>query len=435
MNNFDRLFEEKNIFEQAVYVKGIYPVAATDKDVFVKNEGEDSEKGSFVLKMPGRRSLYVAKFEQKPAFLRAALCDFDPRQLEAGASVGTKRSDHLPYFEGEAEGECVDFLCAPTKEDQYLIIYTGSEEGFYIGENPVYIGKDTDDCWFTPELTGHLNGGEGSFGNWQWSADQLYENLYEPLRAKYPEYITRSWIGKDQTNTYDMWQYTFAPEGYEQTMFITGGLHATEMDGYLSIAHFLQIMADEDGTHEGLHYLRTKVRLIVVPVVNVHSAATTHDRKNSQGIDLNRDFGDHSQAETVNVLWLLHQYKDEVGVIIDFHGAVKRCVPLYYQFSMQAANSNVCRKVSNHIQQELLKRGWEHGEADLKYLPGKYNKSDKYLQGYCWNNFHIPTLVVEHNRDRWYDEHSAPALQWGTECHGNFLIQTALAKIKISEKK
>jgi hypothetical protein len=255
------------------------------------------------------------------------------------------------------------------------------------------------------------------------------------MRAKYPEYITRSWIGKDQTNTYDMWQYTFAPEGYEQTMFITGGLHATEMDGYLSLAHFLQIMADEDGTHPGLHYLRTKVRLIVVPVVNVHSAATTHDRKNSQGIDLNRDFGDHSQAETVNVLWLLHQYKDEVGVIIDFHGAVKRCVPLYYQFSMQAANSNVCRKVSNHIQQELLKRGWEHGEADLKYLPGKYNKSDKFLQGYCWNNFHIPTLVVEHNRDRWYDEHSAPALQWGTECYGNFLIQTALAKLKLHTKE
>ena len=41
MENFDRLFEEKAIFEQAVFVKGIYPVAATDKDVFVKNEGAE----------------------------------------------------------------------------------------------------------------------------------------------------------------------------------------------------------------------------------------------------------------------------------------------------------------------------------------------------------------------------------------------------------
>ena len=434
MKNFDYLFQEKAIFDQAVYVKGIYPVARTDKDVYVKNEGEESEKGSFILPLTNR-SVYEVRFNTKPSCLRAARCDFDPRELKVGQGVATEIHEHLPYFEGEVDVENADFICTPNKNGQYLIIYTGSDEEFFIGENPVSLGYDTDDCWFYTPVVGDLNGGEGSWGNWDWSLDELLEAVYEPMRAKYPEYITRSWIGKDQTNTYDMWQYTFAPEGYEQTMFITGGLHATEMDGYLSLAHFLQIMADEDGTHEGLHYLRTKVRLIVVPVVNVHSAATTHDRKNSQGIDLNRDFGDHSQAETVNVLWLLHQYKDEVGVIIDFHGAVKRCVPLYYQFSMQAANSNVCRKVSNHIQQELLKRGWEHGEADLKYLPGKYNKSDKYLQGYCWNTFGIPTLVVEHNRDRWYDEHSAPALQWGTECYGNFLIQTALAKLKLHIKE
>ena len=33
MKNFDYLFQEKAIFDQAVYVKGIYPVARTDKDV------------------------------------------------------------------------------------------------------------------------------------------------------------------------------------------------------------------------------------------------------------------------------------------------------------------------------------------------------------------------------------------------------------------
>ena len=434
MKNYDHLFEERPIFDQAVYVKGIVPTAATDKDVFVKNEGEESEKGSFVLPLTNR-SVYEIRFENKPQFLRAARCDFDPRELKAGQSIGTEVHEHLPYFEGAPEGENVDFICTPNKHGQYLVIYTGSEEPFFIGENPVSLGYDTDDCWFYTPVVGDLNGKEGSWGNWDWSCDELLEAIYEPMRAKYPDYITRSWIGKDQTNTYDMWQYTFAPENYEQTLFITGGLHAPEMDGYLSLAHFLQIMADEDGSHPGLHYLRTKVRLIVIPVVNVYSAATTHVRRNSSDVDLNRDFGDHSQAETVNVLWLLHQYKDEVAAIIDFHGAVKRCAPLYYQFSMQAANSKLCRKVSNHIHQELLKRGWEQGEADLKYLPGKYNKSDKYLQGYCWNTFHIPTLVVEHNRDRWYEEHAAEALQWGTECYGNFIIQTALAKLKITEKK
>ena len=90
------------------------------------------------------------------------------------------------------------------------------------------------------------------------------------------------------------------------------------------------------------------------------------------------------------------------------------------------------------------------GQFTLVFLPGK-SQGQTSLAGHspwglkvrhdaavvqeCWNTFGIPTLVVEHNRDRWYDEHAAEALQWGTECYGNFLIQTALAKLKIIEKK
>jgi len=429
MNNFDHLFAEKPVFEQAQYVKGIVPVAKGEKDVLLKNEGAESERGSFVLPVHPR-SLFVVKFENKPAALRCALCDIDPRTLKEGEGIGCKWQDHLQYFEGEPEGDNADFLCAPTKQGQYLVIYTGGDDGFFIGENPVYIGKDTDDCWLTPELTGHLNGGEGSFGNWQWSADQLYENLYEPLRAKYPEYISREWIGKDQTNTYDMWQYTFAPENYEQTLYLTACLHGPEIDGYYGLTQFLHLLCASDGTHPGLHYVREKVRLIVVPVVNVYSAATNHERRNSAGVDLNRDWQAHSQAETINVLRQIHLYKDEIAAIIDFHGCRPTTAPLYYQFSMQSANSNVCRKVANHIQQRLYDMGRETGEPILSNIPGKYNKSNLFLQGYCYNTFNIPTLVAEHNPGRWYEEHSAESLQWATECYGNLIIQHALAKIK-----
>ncbi len=430
MHNCDYLFEERDIFERAAFVRGIYPAAATDTDVFVKNEGAESEKGSFILPIKGRRSVYVTRFDGKPAALRVALCDFDPRALKKGESAGSVRNGHLPYFDAEPVGENVDFLCAPTKEDQYLVIYTGNEARFFIGENPVYIGEDTDDCWFTPAPAGHLTGGEGSFGDWRWSADELYENLYEPMRQKYPAYITRSWIGKDQTGTYDMWQYTFAPECYEQTLFITACLHGPEIDGYYGLTRFLHLLTEEDGSHLGLHYIRTKVRLIVIPVVNVYAAATTHQRRNSAEVDLNRDFADHSQAETVNVLWLLHQYKHEIAAVIDLHGCRKTSAPLYYQFSLQAGNSAVSRKVANHIHQRLLDMGRETGEPDLSLIPGKYNKSNVFLQGYCWNTFGIPTLVAEHNPQRWYEEHSSESLQWATECYGNFIIQHALTGLK-----
>ncbi|MBE6594171.1 MAG: hypothetical protein E7644_00070 [Ruminococcaceae bacterium] len=430
LHNNDHLFLERDISDQAFFVKGICPVSGAEDDVLVKNGGAERAYGSFVLPLRGCRSLYVVRFDAKPAALRVALCNFDPRTLENGEYGEAVRNHHLPYFGGEPGEGNVDFLCAPTKKDQYLVIYTGEEKPFFIGENPVYIGEDTDDCWLTPAPAGHLRGGAGSFGDWQWSADELYAHLYEPLRQKYPTYITRSRIGKDQTGTYDMWQYTFAPEGFEQTLFITACLHGPEIDGYFGLTRFLQLLVEEDGTHPGLHYLRTKVRLIVIPVVNVYAAATGHERRNSAGVDLNRDFGEQTQAETVNVLQLLGQHQHEVAAVIDFHGCHKTSAPLYYQFSMQAANSAVCRKVANHIHQRLLDLGRETGEPDLSLIPGKYHKSNGFLQGYCWNTFGIPTLVAEHNPLRWYEEHSAESLQWATECYGNFIIQHALAKLK-----
>lgn len=42
-----------------------------------------------------------------------------------------------------------------------------------------------------------------------WSGNDVINNIYEPLRAAHPEYITRKSLGKDQTGTYDIWLYEF----------------------------------------------------------------------------------------------------------------------------------------------------------------------------------------------------------------------------------
>ena len=42
-----------------------------------------------------------------------------------------------------------------------------------------------------------------------WTGQDVINNIYEPLRTSHPEYITRRSLGKDPTNTYDIWLYEF----------------------------------------------------------------------------------------------------------------------------------------------------------------------------------------------------------------------------------
>ena len=427
----DALFAERDVYRESLYCKGIYPAAMNETDGFVKREDpEKSEKFSVVLPLRAY-SVYVVRFPEKPQMLRAAVVKGDPSLLPVGGAVSYARNDKLPYYAQEVP-EQRDFMYICNGENEYMVIYTGGDEKVpvYIGESPVLLGADTDDDWYKAPLAGDLNGGEGSWGKWDWTSDEVIANLYEPLRQQYPAYISRLWIGKDQTNTYDMWSYIFEPEEYEQVLFITGGLHAAEMDGYLGLARFMELLCHEDGTHAGLHYLRTKVKIVLIPIVNVWGASVTHMRRNSTETDLNRDFSAHSQAETINVLWLFHQYKDQVAAVIDYHTSQSKTLDLYYQFSIQACNAPMCLRVTNHIYEDLKQRGLAN-PPDVHMIPGAFNKSDVFLQGYIWNHFGVPTLVVEHEHLRYYPMHSAENLQLAAEYYGNFMIQTALGKYKL----
>jgi len=429
--NCNELFCEKNIYSDSLYRRGIYPAALGEKEGFVKREDpEHAEQLSIVL--PLRRChIYVIRFSEKTERLRAAVVVGNPEALPLGGASVFTRNEKIPYIDGKPE-ECTDFMVVSNRADEYLVLYTGDTEKapVYIGESPILLGHDVEEEWYVPPMAGDLMGRDGSWGFWEWTSDEVFQHVYEPLRARYPEYIRRMWIGKEQSGTYDMWAYIFTPEEYEQTIFITGGLHASEMDGYLGLARLMELLCHEDGSHAGLHYLRTKVRIVLIPIVNVWGATVTHKRQNSTGTDLNRDFAAHSQAETVNVLWLLHQYKEETAALIDFHTCQSERLDLYYQFSIQAPNAPMCLKVTNHIYEDLKKRGFDI-PPNVEMIPGAFNKSDVYLQGYVWNHLQIPTLVVEHEHRRYFPMHSAENLQLAAEYYGNFLIQTALGRYKI----
>lgn len=425
------LFNEKNIFTPELYVKGIYVAAKTDTDVFIKREdAEQCSKSSAIIPLQ-RGNVYVIRFDSKPQALRAAVCGKDPRELKAGEGMCTPINDRIHYFEDEPADD-YNFMYIPNKEGEFLVVYTGEgEPELTVAVRPILLGYDTDDLWWYAPEQKDILGNEDSWADWRWTSDEVFEHIYEPLRAKYPEYITRRHIGKDQSGKYDMWAYIFEPKNYEQVLFLTSGIHSEETDGYLGLARFLTYLAESDGSHAGLDYLRNKVKLVVVPLVNVGGASNGHLRETLGGVNLNRDFDDRSQAETVNVLWLLNQYKDQVAAVMDFHTSKSKELDLYYVFPIEHEAASCWLKTTNHIYEYLKYRGLTNEPTALTHVVGKYRKADRFLQGYIYNHYGIPAIICEHHHFRWYEHHSAMSLQFAADFYGNFIIQTALAKLKI----
>ena len=225
-----------------------------------------------------------------------------------------------------------------------------------------------------------------------------------------------------------MWAYFFKPLKYTKTLFLTSGVHGNEFDGYLSLARFLEILTRGESDNEGLKYVRENVRLIVVPMVDVWSSHNEKWRFNCNEVDLNRDFNSLSQKESQNVAKLMKRHAGEISAVLDLHTSAARFSGLFYQFNMQAANSDVCRKVINHIYHRLLEKGYER-EPDMSMIPGRYITNTCLLQGYAWNELGLPNIVVEHNEERWYPYHSSEAFLHAVECYGNFIIQTALSEL------
>ena len=199
----------------------------------------------------------------------------------------------------------------------------------------------------------------------------------------------------------------------------------------------MQLVCDATEESDPFYALRQNVRFVVVPVVNVWGVSQDHDRakveerkrirRNSENVDLNRDFGDATQQETKNVLAFFRQFADTVDFAMDFHNSNSENYPMWYNFINYAVNSQVNYKVTNHMYHRLMELGICEKVPNIGKLPGKYFKSSMYLEGRIWNEFGVPTITVEHvTNSKFPDRNSSEGFTLGVETYGNFLIQNAL---------
>jgi hypothetical protein len=199
--------------------------------------------------------------------------------------------------------------------------------------------ENTNDFYFRPKelLNGirtDITNGLNVDGDISWTADQIIENIYEPLRVAFPDYVTRENIGKDASGKYNMWCYIFGHEYYDKTVYIQGGVHSAETEGYWAVARFCQLLCNDHEKYKEIEKLYQTTRFVVVPIVNVwgvsekpqyiegsygYNSNTWWASTNSNEVNLNRDGENKSQQETINIHNNFNKYLDNLVLAIDSH--------------------------------------------------------------------------------------------------------------------
>ena len=435
-------FLPKNIFTFDLYENGIVPIESDGK-YRVEIRGENSPEQAVVLAGEYGKC-YEVSFWSKTDKLRIARVNTDPRTLGEGSVIEYSADESVRYYSDKpGSGGFANFMYVCREESEYLIIYTGEQQAsLSIDERTMLQDSDIEDNWWIPtQYTGNIDGkGVYALGDYRWSGKQVLAELYDPYMEKYPDYISKVYLGQDESRSFPMYGYIYEPEGYETTMFLTSGTHPTEETAYFALARFMQMVCDATPDDMLLYTLRHKVRFIVVPIINVWGVSQNHDgtaelprskiRYNISGGSLNQDFDDLSQQESKNVYNFFKQYAEDIDIAMDFHAADtsgKNGVTLYYNFINYTPNAVANYKTTNHMHHRFMELGYSPANPNLSKIPGSYTKSSAYLEGRLWNEFRVPTITIEHVLHGLFpDAHSSESMSLAVEIFGNFIVQNAL---------
>lgn len=120
--------------------------------------------------------------------------------------------------------------------------------------------------------------------------------LYDDLAATYPTYITKTDLGSDKDGN-KIYQYQFnapdiantASSSKKPKIIILSNIHGWEKACTYILYKSLKEVCEQWENNESLEALRWGANLIVVPVINP-SGFISSDRKNSNGVDIERNF-------------------------------------------------------------------------------------------------------------------------------------------------
>lgn len=169
--------------------------------------------------------------------------------------------------------------------------------------------------------------------------------IFGTLASEFPEYVNVEDIGTDESGTFPIYAYTFEPLDYEKTVLVTGCMHSYNDVTVRALSHFFDELCRNFKNDRTLSYLRSKVKVIVIPVANpygfVHKSG-----QNVNGVDLGKNFpykwdecysdnkgdGASSENETVAILSLIDRIcEDRLCAALDVNsGSFNYCSKMLF---------------------------------------------------------------------------------------------------------
>lgn len=115
---------------------------------------------------------------------------------------------------------------------------------------------------------------------------------YDDLVSRFPNYISKSSIGTDQSGNYELRCYTinsYSTSVKPKILWISG-IHASEPYTHTTTYMMVKELLEKHNGDDTLNFIWSNCTLMVVPIANPWGLANGGIRYNSRGVNLNRNF-------------------------------------------------------------------------------------------------------------------------------------------------
>jgi len=314
---------------------------------------------SAIIRIAPNTHYYVKKHDASNRF-RVATCEEYPKN-GISATVYETSWDKVDFVSGENDKYLIVYVSDQGETPRLCVTIDGDSKAFIdYGE---YITKDEaahdtfNRYYFLDDLNGlfdcptSVSGGSVTDDVMLTQSDcNVIYDMFDELVSKYPNYVTKTTLGEVSGYPYNKYTFDFLPlinesdsECKKMKFVIVAGIHGYEQGTSWCAANFFKLLCES--SDERLGFMKRNIVFEVVPVANPYGFSH-NQRKNENGVDLNRNFDSdwvagnnpeddyyggaaaNSEAETQLLIQFLNENLD-ADYVIDYHN-IAGGYPMFY---------------------------------------------------------------------------------------------------------